>query len=100
MIIYSLFLLYWANKAKKYNKYLTNKYEATIAEYLGVDDGNLSPYIITRGDAEKTKEEGQVTANGFIRWDALCHLFNSHFIPKNDKDGLPPFCIILYTTYK
>mgnify|MGYP003643626148 CR=1 FL=1 len=93
MSIYTLFLLYAANKAEKYNKYLTNKYEATIAEYLGVDDGNLSPYIITRGDAEKTKEEGQVTANGFIRWDALCHLFNSHFIPKNDKDGLPLFVL-------
>ena len=57
MSIYTLFLLYAANKAEKYNKYLTNKYEATIAEYLGVDDGNLSPYIITRGDAEKQKKK-------------------------------------------
>ncbi|MDB4572109.1 hypothetical protein N9Z72_02395 [Akkermansiaceae bacterium] len=80
---------------RRQNKLRQEEYTAQIAEYLGVKgDTDLEPYIRTRkptisdaeGDAEDT-----TTANGYIRWDALCQLFNAHFIPKNEKDLKPAF---------
>jgi hypothetical protein len=84
------------------NRRRRNEYTDEIKEYFGVDGDDLYPYIVTRGNAETKEdrsgfwsgpEEGQVTANSFIRWDALCHLFNIHFIPKNPKDELPSFVL-------
>ena len=78
------------------NRLRRQEYTAQIAEYLGVKgDLDLEPYIRTRSAAKKTSEEkdaeNTVTANGYIRWDALCQLFNAHFIPKNEKDNKPAF---------
>lgn len=78
------------------NRLRRQEYTAQIAEYLGVKgDLDLEPYIRTRSAARKTSEEkdaeNTVTANGYIRWDALCQLFNAHFIPKNEKDNKPAF---------
>ena len=84
-------------KAQARNKTSREKSTANIAEYFGLNSVDLEPFIITRGNAElassSEKSEGAVSANGFIRWDALCHLFNKHFIPINDKDGLPLFVL-------
>ena len=79
----------------KQNKLRQEEYTAQIAEYLGVKgDTDLEPYIRTRkptvSDAEDDAED-TTTANGYIRWDALCQLFNAHFIPKNEKDNKPAF---------
>ena len=80
---------------KRQNKLRQEEYTAQIAEYLGVKgDTDLEPYIRTRkptiSDAEDDAED-TTTANGYIRWDALCQLFNKHFIPKNEKDLKPVF---------
>ena len=79
------------------NERRRNEKTADIAAYFGLEDTDLEPFIITRGNAEQAtsseKSDGAVSANGFIRWDALCHLFNKHFIPINDKDGLPIFVL-------
>ena len=83
--------LYTNNESRR------NEKTADIAAYFGLEDTDLEPFIITRGNAEQAtsseKSDGAVSANGFIRWDALCHLFNKHFIPINDKDGLPIFVL-------
>ena len=76
-----------------WNQKQRNKSIENIAEYFGLEDNNLHPYIIERGNAEQAEGEGNVTANSFIRWDALCHLFNLHFIPTNPKDQLPSFVL-------
>jgi len=76
-----------------WNQKQRNKSIENIAEYFGLEDNNLHPYIIERGNAEQAEEENNVTANSFIRWDALCHLFNLHFIPTNPKDQLPSFVL-------
>jgi len=85
----------YARKAKAENKLKREKYTAKIAEYLGVKGNkDLEPYIRTR-KTQTTKAERKAddttTANGYIRWDALCELFNAHFIPKNEKDSKPAF---------
>ena len=56
---------------------------------------NLYPFILMRNWANRTEAEKEVEnvsiANGYIRWDALCQLFNKHFIPRNSKDDKPIF---------
>jgi hypothetical protein len=73
----------------------SNQYTVKISKYLGVSTGDLYPFIFKRGEAAKTDEEGDAEntsiANGYIRWDALCQLFNKHFIPRNPKDDKPIF---------
>ena len=83
----------------------TSQYRATkkefygkeVAQYFDLEDTDLDPYIVYRTPAEKTNKEDEAedatTANGYIRWDALCHLFNSHVIPKNPKDNVPSFVV-------
>ena len=77
------------------NRLKREKFTARIAEYLGVEgDTDLDPYIRTRKATKSDAEddaENTTTANGYIRWDALCELFNAHFIPKNEKDNKPAF---------
>tara|TARA_R110001599_G_scaffold8535_2_gene41358 strand:+ start:1665 stop:3920 length:2256 start_codon:yes stop_codon:yes gene_type:complete len=76
-----------------YNERRKNESIANIAAYFGLEDNKLYPYIISRGNAEQAEGENNITANSFIRWDALCHLFNLHFIPTNPKDQLPSFVL-------
>ena len=82
-------------QAKERNRLKREKFTARIAEYLGVEgDTDLDPYIRTRKATKSDAEddaENTTTANGYIRWDALCELFNAHFIPKNEKDLKPAF---------
>ena len=85
------------------NKTAQEKFGKEIAEYFVGEDGKalqgdqLFPFIAYRDAAEKTKKEKEAEdtsiANGFIRWDALCHILNSHVIPKNPKDNRPIFTI-------
>lgn len=80
---------------ERQNKLRQEEYTAKIAEYLGVEgDTDLEPYIRTRKPTTtkaERKADDTTTANGYIRWDALCELFNAHFIPKNPKDNKPVF---------
>ena len=76
-------------------KLTKNLLTAKISEYLTVDTDDLHPFIIKIKNASETEEEGDAEntsiANGYIRWDALCQLFNKHFIPRNPKDDKPIF---------
>jgi hypothetical protein len=76
-------------------KLTKNRLTAKISEYLTVDTDDLHPFIIKIKNASETEEEGDAEntsiANGYIRWDALCQLFNKHFIPRNPKDDKPIF---------
>ena len=77
------------------------KYGKAIAEYFTGGGGetftadNLYPLIVYRALGEKTEKEEEAEnttpANAYIRWDAFCHLLNSHVIPKNPKDSKPLF---------
>jgi hypothetical protein len=74
----------------------SNQYTVKIAKYLDVGTNDLYPFIFRkRIKAPNTKEEGDAEntsiANNYIRWDALCQLFNKHFIPRNPKDDKPIF---------
>jgi hypothetical protein len=74
----------------------SNQYTVKISKYLGVGTDDLYPFIFRkRIKAPNTKEEGDAEntsiANNYIRWDALCQLFNKHFIPRNPKDDKPIF---------
>ena len=84
-------------QAKARNKTSREKYGKNIAEYFGLEDTDLFPFIVTRksviGSKSEKDVENPVIANGYVRWDALCHLFNTHFIPKNEKDGKPTFVL-------
>jgi hypothetical protein len=87
----------YASQQHKKNTADQKKYTADLSVYFGLEDTDLFPFIVTRENAKRASAdelaEGAVSANGFIRWDALCHLFNKHFIPINDKDGLPLFVL-------
>ena len=83
-------------KAQARNKTSREKSTANIAEYFGLkaeDKQSYHSFMYTHLASSSEKSEGAVSANGFIRWDALCHLFNKHFIPINEKDGLPLFVL-------
>jgi hypothetical protein len=73
----------------------SNQYTVKIAKYLDVGTNDLHPFIFKIKNASETDEEGDAEntsiANGYIRWDALCQLFNKHFIPRNPKDDKPIF---------
>ena len=64
-------------------KLTKNLLTAKISEYLEVIPDDLHPFIIKIKNAFKTDKEEDAEntsiANGYIRWDALCQLFNKHF---------------------
>ena len=57
---------------------------------------SIFPWVLDAG-TKMTSDNGEEIENNFaacyIRWDALAHLFNVSFIPKNDKNGDPIFTL-------
>ena len=73
--------------------------QGIIEDLPQVDDDSeptLYPWVLD-GNTKLKNENGEALDNDFkgcyIRWDALAHLFNVRFTPKNEKDGSPMFVI-------